>query len=230
MKQLGHLLRWDFIHLQRNQMITVSLLVAAAYLGIFYLLKSLGNLEELLIVMIFNDPIVMSYFFAGALLLFEKDQRTLDALSVTPLVSGAYLGSKGVALALVATVVALLMAWVGYGWTFNYLHFGVGTGGSALLFAWLGCLVGRRTTGLNAFLVRSVGVFIPMALPLLLLFKVWDSPLLYLLPSAPGILLLKAAFEPIANWQYVYGYGYLLLALALTYYWGRRLLSLSPLS
>ncbi len=225
MKQFAHLLRWDLIHLQRNQMIAVSLLVAAAYLGIFYLLKSLGNLEELLIVMIFNDPIIMSYFFAGTLLLFEKDQRTLDALSVTPLDSGAYLWSKGLALALIATGTALGMTWVGYGWRLNYLHFGVGTLGSALLFAWLGCLVGRHTPGFNAFLVRSLGLIIPVSLPLLLLFGVWDHPLLYLLPSMPGVLLLKASFEPIATWQYVYGYGYLLLALALTYSWGRKRLS-----
>ena len=119
------------------------------------------------------------------------------------------------------------MTWVGYGWTFNYLHFGAGTLLSALLFAWLGCLVGRRTQGFNAFLVRSIGVFVPVALPLLLLFGVWDHPVLYLLPSMPGVLLLKASFEPIADWQYVYSYGYLLLALALTYFWGKKLITLS---
>lgn len=227
MKQLAHLLRWDLLLLQRNQMITVSLLVAAAYLGIFYLLKSLGNLEELLIVMIFNDPIIMSYFFAGALLLLEKNQRTLDALSVTPLSTGAYLWSKGLAQALIATGTALLMTWVGYGWGFNHVHFVAGTLGSALLFAWLGCLMGRRTVGFNAFLVRSIGVFIPVALPMLLLFEVWDNPLLYLLPSMPGILLLKASFEPIAAWQYFYGYGYLGLALVLIYYWAKKLFTLS---
>ncbi len=227
MKQFVHLLRWDLIHLQRNQMIAVSLLVAAAYLGIFYLLRSLGNLEAVLVVMIFNDPIIMSYFFAGALLLFEKDQRTLDALSVTPLASGAYLWSKGLALALIATGTALGMTWVSYGWRLNYLNFGVGTLGSALLFAWLGCLMGRRTPSFNAFLVRSLGFIIPVSLPLLWLFGVWDHPLLYLLPSMPGVLLLRASFEPIADWQYVYGYGYLLLALITTYFWGKKLLTLS---
>ncbi len=87
--------------------------------------------------------------------------------------------------------------------------------------------MGRRTQGFNAFLVRSIGVFVPVALPLLLLFGVWDHPVLYLLPSMPGVLLLKASFEPIADWQYVYSYGYLLLALALTYFWGKKLITLS---
>ena len=224
MKQLMHLLWWDLVHLQRNRMIAISLLVAAAYLGIFYLLKALGNLEELLIVMIFNDPVIMSYFFAGALLLFEKDQRTLNALLVTPFSSGAYLWAKGLALSLIATGTALLMTWVGYGWTFHYGHFVAGVLGSALLFAGLGCLVGLRTRGFNAFLVRSIGVFIPAALPLLLLFEVTDSLLLYVLPSTPGILLLKAAFASLAAWQYAYCYGYLLLALALVYYWCQKLL------
>ena len=227
MKQLLHLLRWDLVHLQRNQMIAVSLLVAAAYLGIFYLLRTLGNLEELLIVMIFNDPVIMSYFFAGALLLLEKDQRTLDALSVIPLSPGAYFWAKGLSLSSIATGTALLMTWVGYGWTFHYGHFIAGVLGSALLFAGLGCLIGLRTRGFNAFLVRSIGIFIPVALPLLLLFEITDSPLLYVLPSTPGILLLKAAFEPLAWWQYAYGYGYLLLALTLVYYWCQKLLATS---
>ena len=223
MKQLAHLLRWDFVHLQRNQMISISLLVAAVYLGIFYLLKSLGNLDNLLIVMIFNDPVIMSYLFAGVLLLFEKDQHTLDALLVTPLSHNAYLWSKALSLSLIATLTALLMIWVGYGWSLNYLHFMVGTFGTSVLFVWLGCLIGVRASGFNAYLMRSIGIFIPAALPLLSLFNVWDHPLLYLIPSFPGILLLRASFQVMEPWQYAYSYAYLLLATVAVYVWCKRL-------
>ena len=227
MKQLIHLLRWDFVHLQRNQMISISLLVGAVYLGIFYLLRSLGQLENLLIVMVFNDPVVMSYLFAGVLLLFERDQGTREALSVAPLSWEAYLWSKALALSVVATGVALLMVWVGYGFALNYLHFLAGCFGTSLLFVWLGCIAGKQSDGFNAYLVRSIGFFVPVALPLLSLFNVWDHPLLYLIPSFPGILLLKASFQSIELWQYYYSYLYLLLASASVFYVGKRKLAVS---
>ena len=218
MRQLAHLLRWDFIHLQRNQMISISLLVGAVYLGIFYLLRSMGTLENLLIVMIFNDPVVMSYLFAGVLLLFERDQRTREVLSVAPLSWTAYLWSKGLSLSVIATFVALSMVWIGYGFIFNYLHFLVACFGTSLLFVWLGCITGEQSNGFNAYLVRSIGFFIPIALPLLSLFNVWDHPILYLIPSFPGILLLKASFQSIEGWQYLYSYAYLLVGSTFVFY------------
>ncbi len=225
MKQLVHLLRWDFIQLQRNQMISISLLVATVYLGIFYLLKPLGNLKSVLIVIIFNDPVIMGYLFAGVLLLFEKNQRTLDVLSVVPLSHEAFLWSKALSLSLVATLTALLMVWVGYGWAINYLHFVAAVMGTSVLFVWIGCMIGGRAHGFNSYLMRSIGVLIPTALPLLALFNVWDSPLLYLIPSFPGILLLKASFKTIEPWHYIYSYAYLPLALAFTFFWCKKLFS-----
>ena len=218
MNQFAHLLRWDFVHLQRNQMISVSLLVGAIYVGLFYLLRSLGNLENLLVVMVFNDPVIMSYLFAGVLLLFERDQRTQEALSVTPQSTAAYLGARAVSLSTVATGVALLMVWIGHGFNLNYLHFTVGTFGTSVLFVGLGCLLGQQSAGFNAYLIRSVAFFVPVALPLLALFEIWDHPLLYLIPSFPGMLLLKASFGPLAIWQYAYSYAYLTLAVVLTFW------------
>ena len=223
MKQLMQLLRWDFVHLLRNQMIAISLVVAAIYLGIFYLLSSLGSLENLLIVIIFNDPVIMGYLFAGVLLLFEKDQRTLDALSVVPLSLAAFLWSKALSLSLIATLTALLMVWIGYGWDIHYLHFVTAVMGTSMMAVWLGCMIGVRASGFNGYLVRSIGVLIPAALPLLSLFDVWNNPMLYLVPSFPGILLLKASFQSIAPWQYFYSYGYLLLAATLSFVWCRKL-------
>ena len=225
MKQFRHLLRWDFILLRRYQMISVSLLIGAVYVGIFYLLRSLGNLDKLLVVMVFNDPVVMSYLFAGVLLLFEHDQRTMDTLSVTPLSWSAYLGSKALALATVATFVGLLMVWTGYGFTFHYGHFIAGCLGSSLLFVWLGCIVSAGCQSFNQYLLRSVGFFLLAGLPLLPLFDVWHHPLLYLVPSFPGILLLKASFGPLESWQYAYSYGYLLLAGTAAFSMSRRQLA-----
>lgn len=222
MNQMTTLLRWDFIHLLRNQMVTVTLLVGVVYLGLFFLLRSVGNLDRVLIIMIFNDPILMSYLFAGVLLLFERDQRTWEALSVAPLSWEAYLWSRALSLSSLATIVSLLMVWVGYGFAINYLHFLSGCFGTSLLFVWLACLVAHRSSGFNAYLIRSIGFLVPIALPMLSLFKIWESPLLYVLPSAPGILLLEASFRTLDSWKYFYSYGYLLLAMGFAFYTCRR--------
>ena len=184
MKQLRLLLRWDFVHLLRNQMIGISLLVGAIYLGLFYLLRSLGQLDNLLVVMVFNDPILMSYLFAGVLLLFERDQRTREALSVAPLSWDTYLWSKALALSAVATFVGLLMVWTGYGFGLNYLHFLTGCFGTSLLFVWLGCLVSEWSNGFNAYLLRSVGFFIPAGLPYAVAIWRMGSP-----PAVPHSLI-----------------------------------------
>ena len=217
MSQLLHLLRWDFVHLQRNQIISISLLVGAVYLGAFYLLRSVGALENLLVVMIFNDPILMSYFFGGVLLLFERNQGTLDTLAVTPLSLWTYLWARGIALSVVATVVSLLMAWVGYGFSLNYLPFLAGTFGTSLLFTWAGGWVANLAQGFNGYLIRSVGFFVAAGLPFLSLFNVWQHPILYLVPSLPGLLLLRASFETLEVWQHVYSYLYLIAAGAIAF-------------
>ena len=222
MNQLATLLRWDLLHLQRHQMITITLAVGTVYLGLFYLLRSLGNLDRILIVMIFNDPILMSYLFAGVLTLFERDQHTQEALLVAPVPWGAYLWSRALSLSLIATLVSLFITWVGYGLVFDYVPFVVGCFGTSLLFVWIGCWVGHRSDGFNTYLIRSVALFLPIALPMLSLFEVWDSPLLYLLPSCPGFLLLEASFGSIESWQYLYSYAYLLLATVGAFYLCRR--------
>lgn len=224
MKQLTQMLKWELILLQRNQLITISFLIAGLYLGIFYLLKDLGNLENVLIVMIFNDPVITGYLFAAVLMLFEKNQNTLAALFVLPIQFTYYLWSKALALTLVSTLTALVMAWVGHGFQMNYLHFITGVAGSTILFVWIGCVVGYKATSFNHLLLLSIAFLVPIALPFLAFFEVWHHPLLYLVPSYPGILLLKAAFQPITLAAYVYSYGYLLFSLIIVFLWSKKTL------
>ncbi|SDM32261.1 hypothetical protein SAMN05421823_11284 [Catalinimonas alkaloidigena] len=221
---LPHLLKWELVLLHRQQMIVISLVTAAVYLGLFYLLRNLGSLDRVLVLMIYNDPVIMSYLFAGVLLLFEKNENTLAALAVSPLPMRQYLWSKGVALTLVATGTALVMAWVGHGFRLQYVPFLIGMIGSSLQFAWVGCAMGARARDFSQFLLRSIGGMIVGAVPFLALFDVWDHPLVYLLPTYPGVLLLQAAFEPITLGQWLYSLVYLGLGLVGAYRWSQQTL------
>ncbi|MDX5321229.1 MAG: hypothetical protein LPK45_08940, partial [Bacteroidota bacterium] len=59
------LLKWDLLQLHRNNLIVLALLVAAMYLGLFKLLEPLGDLRSLLVLLVFNDPVVTGLLFAG---------------------------------------------------------------------------------------------------------------------------------------------------------------------
>jgi fluoroquinolone transport system permease protein len=43
-------------------------------------------------------------------------------------------------------------------------------------------------------------------------FGVWESWLLYLIPTQPAMLLIEAAFRPLAMWQLLYAFLYGALA------------------
>ncbi|MEM8968974.1 MAG: hypothetical protein AAGE93_21330 [Bacteroidota bacterium] len=221
MKALTNLLRWDLLLLHRNQLIVISLVLAGVYLGLFYLLKDLGGLEKLLVLLIYNDPVVTGLMFIGALVLFEKDQHTLEALAVSPLSTDTYLWSKAISLTAVALVTSLLMAWAGYGWQFQYIHFAMGVIGASLFYIFLGGWLVAQTNSFNQFMVRMIPLLILTALPFIPFFGAASSAWFYPIPSYPSILLLQASFEDISTMELIYAYGYGTLAVVGSYYLAR---------
>lgn len=222
MKTLSTLLRWDLILLYRNQLVVISAVLAGVYLGLFHLLKELGSLEKVLVLMIFNDPVVTGLLFAGVLVLFEKDQHTLEALAVSPLSPDTYLWSKALSLTLVALGTSLAMAWAGYGWQFNYLHFIFGVISASFFFIFVGCWVVPPTRSFNQFLVRCLPLLILLALPFIAFFEAAPSFWFYPIPSYPSILLLQAAFEEIPVSLLIYSYSYSMIAVVGSYYLARN--------
>ena len=77
-------LKWEATLLNRNNLVVISIVITAVYLGLFQLLKLLGSIELFSILLILNDPAMISILFVGITIIFEKEQGTLDALRVTP--------------------------------------------------------------------------------------------------------------------------------------------------
>ena len=222
MNRLLLLLRWDILLLHRNQIFIISIAVAAIYMGLFYLLKEVTQLEKLLILLIFNDPLTMGYMFSGVLLLLEKNQNTLQAIAVSPLPLHHYLWSKAIALSLLSTLTAIAMSVLATGWAFNWLHLLMAIGGGSLFFSLSGFAMAVNAVDFNSFLFRSIGFLILLGLPILSIFELVDSPLFYLLPSYPSLLLLKASFSPVSWSTLLFSYGLLLMWIGLAAYWAHR--------
>lgn len=215
MKTLGHLLKWDLIQLMRYQLVGISLLLAAFYLGLLFLLKDLGNLDNLTILLIFNDPVITGYIYAGVLWLFEKNQNTLVALAVSPVDPFYYLLAKLTAMVLLSLGVALVMIWAAYGWHFNYFHFLASVILTTATFCCVGYIVAMGASDFNLFMSRSLLFILPNAIPFLQLFEVLQSPLMYLIPSYGGIVLMKAAMDSVPSGEIAWAYGMSLLFLGL---------------
>lgn len=197
MNKLLQLLKWDAILLHRNRLFIIAGAVAVLYIGIFYLLKPLGSLDRILAVLVFNDPVVTGFIFAGILWMFDKNQNTLQALNVTPIKLTTYLFSKITILSLLGTMSAVLMALAAMGTAVNYFHLILSTYFSSFIFSCVGFMVGATSSNFNNFLMRSIGVFVLMAVPMLWIFDIGNFWWYLIVPITGGVGTLYAAVSEV---------------------------------
>ena len=212
-------LRWDLVRQTKYNIVGVTLAVTLLYLAVLYYVPLEGrNLDLLLILLIFNDPAALSVLFVGALVLFERTDRTFFALAVSPLTPAAYLWSKSLSLGLLATLASATMAIVGHGWDLNWGWFTLGLLLSSILFCLIGFVVVAYCQSFNQYILRVALVLIPIGLPLLNLFGMTDTYWLYLLPSQATLILLEAALSTLPLGALLYAVGYLVLWIVLAYW------------
>lgn len=159
-------------------------------------------------VFILSNLLIGTFYFIAGLVLLEKGEGTLIAQIVTPLRTWEYLASKVITLTFLALMENLLIVGLGYGLNFNLLPLLVGLISATALFILIGFVAVFRFNSINEYLFPSflyTLLFIPPFLPYLGLGESW---LFYLHPLQAPLLLTKAAFQPIATWQWLYGVLY----------------------
>ena len=157
-----------------------------------------------------------TFMFVAGMVMFEKGERTLDALIVTPLSVGTYLGSKVITLTAFATVESLLMLILAHGpsgVSFFPLLLGVVFLGTIYTLVSIAQVVAQNTV--TDFLVPGGIVTLTLLqVPALDAFGVWSHPLLYIFPTQATVVLMKGAFGELSGWQWGYGIGYSLISIA----------------
>lgn len=150
-----------------------------------------------------NLPINTFYFIAG-LVLLEKVEGTVDAQVVTPLRTREYLASKAVTLTVVSViengVLVVLLAKL----NFYIAPLVAGIVLASVLCSMIGFALIARYDSINEYIFPSVFYNAMLILPMLDYLNLWRSWLFYLHPLQGSLLLLRAAFEPIPVWQWVY--------------------------
>ena len=71
----------------------VYILFTLVYVAVLHLLPAAWRTDAALL-MIFTDPAAMGLFFMGSIVLFEKNERVLDSIAVSPVSPIEYVLSK----------------------------------------------------------------------------------------------------------------------------------------
>jgi fluoroquinolone transport system permease protein len=165
---------------------------------------------------------MIGFVFIGALVLFEKESGTLDALIVTPLRKGEYLISKALSLGLIATLCSLVMVIAGHGWNIKYFPFIYGIAFTSSIFTLIGFIGVSRVRSMNQFIIIIPMFLVPFVLPLLNFFNLTHSWLLYLIPTQAFLDLLWASMHPVPPVRILFALIYLPIWLGLTYFLALR--------
>jgi fluoroquinolone transport system permease protein len=208
----------------RNGFYYVTLFVVGVWALLLAQLPAVDlDVTWLLPAMLLGNLVITTFYFVGGLVLLEKGEGTLEAQVVTPLRVGEYLAAKvstlaGLALVENVALVALLV------WVLPVLREGgrlaplplvAGLLLGAALFTLAGFLAVARYRSVNEYLFPSMLYMGLLMLPLFPYFGLGHGDWFYWHPLQAPLVLLRAAFEPVALGQLAYGllYGALWLAL-----------------
>lgn len=181
------------------------------------------DLGWLMPAMVLNNLLITTFYFISGLVLLEKGEGSLQAQIVTPLRSGEYLAAKVITLAILALVQNLVLVLLFRGPHVQLVLLAAGIIISAAIFTLVGFIAVLRYSSINEYLLPSVPYAAVLLLPLLLYVGPWQSWLIYLHPVQAPLILMQAAFVPVAAWQLLYALGYALLWIGLIAYVACRL-------
>lgn len=178
-------------------------------------------LEKTVIVLTFSDPSALGLILAGGILLLERDQGVHAPLFVTPIRIRHYLFAKVASL----SVISLITAWVIHTTSIGVPEFpflfsaGVVLTSSLMTLLSIGVVVRYQT--INGFILMSQVYALPLILPLLAFFDVWNIRLFQILPTEGTLLLLRSAFSPLSTEEILYAFFILIIWNYAIYSWAK---------
>ena len=147
--------------------------------------------------------------FVAGMVIFEKDEGTLDAQIVTPLRVNEYLTAKTLSLLIVVLMESAIVLFIGYGFTgYNPVLLLLGLVALSLGLTLAGFVQVSRYDSVTDFIVYAMPVILVSQLPLLDCTGMAPSPVWYVIPTMGPLLLLTAAFASMTTWQMVYALIY----------------------
>lgn len=135
--------------------------------------------------LIFSDPVLIGLMFMGAIILFEKSEKVMQALAVSPISIHAYILSKVISIGLISLLSGVLIALFS-GMEHSYIHLAVGISLSAFI------------STMNNFMLIMVPTLIISVAPISVYTMGYKSGVMLLHPSISLIELMSGNISVIS--------------------------------
>lgn len=172
--------------------------------------------------LIFFDPSLIGFMFLGALILFERNDGSLNALSVTPAPLDSYMWSKVITMTIVGIISALSIATLAFGFSTRYIFIAIGVLLTSLVYTLLGFAAVSRYKSIEGYLSMVMLVMVISMLPLLDFFSIINLDLLYIIPSYSSIELIHSGFVEEEILEIASFSAYLIIWIAISFYLAKK--------
>lgn len=168
--------------------------------------------------------------YVAGMIIFEKDEGTLNANIVSPLRISEYLWSKIVTLTGLATLEALVMI----GGAMFLMSFTdeitlpnipvllVGIMAISVLYTLIGIVTVVRFDTITDYLIPMAGLAVVLELPFLYFLGWVKHPLLLAIPTSAPAMLMQGAYVQLAAWEWLYAIGYTAVLVVALAVWAQR--------
>jgi len=198
---LASLARTDLRVGLRNYTYPIYLLGALAY-GLIIRAFPSSYHATIAPLFLFMEPGLMGFMFVGTIIMFEKKDGVVGALSVTPLEWRDYYLAKTLIMALLGLAGAVLMLAVGTGFVEGWPHILLGVVLTSIVYTLLGIGIAAKHRNLDDYFVPMLAILAISSLPFAayhnLLTGSWTRAL-YIIPSYPTLYLLQTGFKEMAS-------------------------------
>ena len=197
MNTFAQQLKWQFVLLQKNNIIGISIGVTVIYGAVLIFLRDTSAIDKVLVSLILNDSAVIGYFFIALSIYTEMKHQILPAIFVSPVSSHSYILSRVFSLSIIGTVCSIGPAWIIKGFSFDMISFLLGALGICLLSTLLGIILLTYADEFLKFTMLSVPVFLIFVnLPLAdYLGAIHLGAILYIFPIQGGLELIAYSLD-----------------------------------
>lgn len=155
--------------------------------------------------------------------LFEKDEGTLDAQSITPLTVGEYMTSKVITLTFLAVLEGVITVVAAMGFTgYNPLLYVAGLISMGVINTLIGFIIIVRYKSITDAFVPLLPLALVLESPFLHFLGIWDGPWWYVFPTTPAGILMWGGWNPVQSWELIYSVIYSIVIIAGLYMWALR--------
>lgn len=162
------------------------LVFSVLYIGLLFALPAQWR-EKAAVLMVFTDPSAMGLYFMGSIVLFEKGERTLNSLAVSPVTPHQYTLSKLLSIAVISTIVGAVIGLSG-GRTALSVGFIAGVFFGSCLFSAVGLIVAAKSMTLNEFILSTIPFELLINAPAIAYLFGWNKSWLLI---HPGVCMIE---------------------------------------